>query len=93
MHQQPPKIPLLCSTSAAKACHVVSSRALTVYAGAVTGAVWQPAGSPQLRRPCSHRELGCQETGVTSTSTQRFSPLSLLSKLYGYTNVLVFDES
>ncbi len=44
MHQQPPKIPLLRSTSASKSCHVVSSRALTVYAGAGTGAVWQQAG-------------------------------------------------
>ncbi len=32
MHQQPPKMPLLASTSAAKAGHVDSSRALTVYA-------------------------------------------------------------
>jgi len=32
MHQQPPKTPLLNSTSAAKASHVDSSRAFTVYA-------------------------------------------------------------
>ena len=31
MHQQPPKMPLLRSTSAAKAGQVDSSRALTVY--------------------------------------------------------------
>jgi len=33
MHQQPPKTPLLRSTSAANAGQVDSSRALTVYAG------------------------------------------------------------
>ena len=33
MHQQPPKIPLLRSTSAANAGQVDSSRALTVYSG------------------------------------------------------------
>jgi len=32
MHQQPPKTPLLRSTRAANASHVVSSRPLTVYA-------------------------------------------------------------
>ena len=31
MHQQPPKTPLLCSTRAANAAHVDSSRAVTVY--------------------------------------------------------------
>src|SRR5262244_147636 len=33
MHQQPPKMPLLRSNSAANAAHVASSRARTVYAG------------------------------------------------------------
>ena len=36
MHQQPPKTPLLRSTSAAKASHVDSSSALTVYDGTAT---------------------------------------------------------
>jgi hypothetical protein len=33
MHQQPPKIPLLRSTSVANAGQVDSSKALTVYSG------------------------------------------------------------
>ena len=37
MHQQPPKMPLLRSTSAANAGQVDSSSALTMYAGTTTG--------------------------------------------------------
>src|SRR6202050_1568391 len=36
MHQHPPKMPLLRSTSAANAAHVDSSRAFTVYVGSDT---------------------------------------------------------
>ena len=47
MHQHPPKMPLLRSTSAANAVHVDSSRAFTVYVGSGT--------QPSLMRARSRR--------------------------------------
>src|SRR5262249_41930474 len=54
MHQQPPKMPLLRSTSAANAAHVDASRAFTVYAGsAMTSSLMRAT-----RRASSSRNRG-----------------------------------
>jgi hypothetical protein len=53
MHQHPPKMPLLRSTSAANAGHVDSSRAFTVYVGSDT--------KPSLMRATAQASLGAGE--------------------------------
>src|SRR5215467_2117272 len=48
MHQQPPKIPLLRSTSSANACHVEESSGRTVYANCVSESFRMPAMASSL---------------------------------------------
>jgi len=74
------------------ALHIVSGRANFAGIGNARLAVASPPRSAHARGGEARSEPGDQ-AGVTSTSTQRFSPWSLLSKVYGNRNSPEFEES
>jgi len=75
MHQQPPKMPLLRSTSAANAVHVDGSRAFTEYPGSLT----KPSLTRAQRMACPQAGSFTEGTGYALRGRiEMFSPPPIL---------------